>query len=441
MARWVSRPSSRRRPRRVSVLTVVAASATVFAGFTACGSSGAGPSDAGENTITWYASPIDQVQNDYRQVLIDEFENAYPSIKVRLISGPTETGLKRQELTGRIRSGRGAPDVYLGDVIWPAEFARAGLARPLDQDFDRSFWCRFRDNARTCDSELRNALTYGGKTYAAPFFVDQGLLFYRTDLVATPPKTWEDLERISRDLIRAHRVRYGFVWQGKPYEGLTCFVTELLADAGGRVLAPDGTRSEIDASSGSKALSFLRGLITDGITPREVTSYDEPYSKHVFTDGQAAFMRIWNSAYARVNTPRNPQIYGKVGVAPLPTFAGPQYTAHSTFGGWALYINPHTHHLDAAEKFVRWLTDVPAQQILARFSQVPTNFQVRATNSTFGSPAVVTALHVNRVARPSNTPKYAAISAVLYHNALETGRSVPETLRTMQKDIDTLVQR
>src|SRR5215472_8400677 len=120
----------------------VAAVIGVVAASVACGPASPPPA-AADSTINWLASPITQGPNDPRQALVDAFENANPSIKVNLISGPSNTDALRDTLRGVIAGGATVPDVYLGDVIWPATFGHAGLALPLTDYLPRTFWQRF----------------------------------------------------------------------------------------------------------------------------------------------------------------------------------------------------------------------------------------------------------------------------------------------------------
>ena len=170
------------RPGRLAVTSATTA-LLLAASLVACGDgSGDGnDDDSGTVTLTWYATAIDQNQFDYRQLLIDEFQDAYPAIKIDLVSPQVDnTDAIRDELREML-PGDAAPDVYLGDVIWPAEFAEAGLARPLDGDFDAAFWDRF-------PPELSSPMRYQDKTYAVPFFATQAILYYRKDLMPAGPR-------------------------------------------------------------------------------------------------------------------------------------------------------------------------------------------------------------------------------------------------------------
>ena len=100
----------------------------------------AGP---GLGTIVWLADPTaETATNDVRQVLADAFEQAYPSITVKLETGPTSTDALRAQLVSQLPSGS-TPDVYDGDVIWPSSFAPAGYAVPLSKYLPPAFWDTF----------------------------------------------------------------------------------------------------------------------------------------------------------------------------------------------------------------------------------------------------------------------------------------------------------
>jgi multiple sugar transport system substrate-binding protein len=289
-----------------------------------------------------------------------------------------------------------------------------------------------------------SAVSYRNRIYAAPFFVDQGMLFYRTDLVPVPPKTWAELVRDSRDLVRRKKVQYGYVWHGSEYEGLTCVWTEILADAGGQTLTPDGTRSAIDSPQAVRALEFLRGLITGGTSPAGVTGFEESEANQVFAAGHAAFLRGWNSAYSRLADPNGPDnpLRGRIGVTALPGFAGQPGPGYSTTGGWSLYINPASRRIATAKTFIRWMTAFQAQLSLAKFAQIPTNLDARHDQVTRTNPALAIGLDVRAVARSAGSPEYPAISKVVYtrlHAVLDGTMGPAIALRQADREINQLL--
>jgi multiple sugar transport system substrate-binding protein len=389
----------------------------------ACGSNGSSSSSTPQATgnatsasIVWWASPITTSTPDPRTVLINAFEKAYPKIHVSLQSAPTDTDTNRASLITTISGGAASPDVYMGDVIWPAQFGHAGLAVPLSKYLPSSYWSAFAPG-------LVQGATYNGQVYGAPFFEDQGFLYYRKDLLAKEhmavPTTWQQLESDAVTLKNKGLVKYGYVWQGASYEGLTCDFMEYLGSAGGSVLDSAMTKSTLDSAAGLKAMTFMRSLITSGASPSAVTTFQEGQAMSAFASGQAAFLRNWDYGYSYASTAASPsKIVGKVGVAPLPTFPGEPAPGTSNIGGWNLYINPHSKNVNADLTFIKWMTSPAAQTILAtQFSEIPTVQSVRTSPDVKAKNPVLAIVGDTRlIPRPAQTPQYAKVSQAIYTN-------------------------
>jgi trehalose/maltose transport system substrate-binding protein len=415
---------------------------------TACGTSEPAPSWVDTQTITWYANT--SVGENPFAILVEDFERTHPTIRVTVVSLPDDTDVKRTMIKAAIESGIDAPDVYFGDVIWPAEFGADHLALRLDDVFRDEIWKRF-------PPELVHAATYAGAKYAVPFHSDQGLLYYRKDLVKPEevPRTWEDLAAMARELQEREDLDFdhGFVWQGKQYEGLTCNWLEMVSAAGGQVLDNEGVKSRMTSPESARALRFMRQLIADRVTPPEVTHFAEPDSSKLFASGKAAFMRGWSGAYTGIKKRLGQEADSKIGVASLPTFAGQPYPGPSTVGGWSLFINPNTKKLGAVKEFVDWLTDAPAQRIVARYSLIPTNRDVRSDENVMdANPAVKVVLASatraegpRLVTRPSNTPVYPDLSKAIYvniHRALaDEATPLQQALADADSEINTILDR
>ena len=445
----------RRGQRRILPLAALAAAAALA--LAACGggsssSGGSSPSShsspgtakasgsATSGNITWWASPISNI--GIRKYLISQFEKAYPKIHVTLQSAPTNTDTNRASLVTTISGGSATPDVFMGDVIWPAQFGAHGLARPLSKYLPSSYWSKFAPG-------LVKGATYKGQVMGAPFFEDEGFLYYRKDLLAAEhlpvPKTWQQLQSEALKLKNKGLVKYGFVWEGDSYEGLTCDFMEYLGSAGGTVLNPGLTKATVDSAAGRQALSFMRSLISSGASPSAVTTMQEPQAMAAFDSGQAAFLRNWDYAYANANTASSPsKVVGKVGVAPLPTFAGHSYPGTSNIGGWNLYINPHSKNVAADLTFIKWMTGTTAQTILgAKYTEIPTVESVRSSPQvTAKSPVLAVAPKTRLIPRPAQTPQYPKVSQAIYQNvnsALVGSESVSAALKNAASQINSAV--
>ena len=389
------------------------------------GGSSAAPGNATSGSINWWASPINTSGKDVRQVLISDFEAQYPNIHVTLTSAPTNTDTNRATLATTISGGSSTPDVFMGDVIWPAQFGAHQLAVPLSDYLPTSYWGQFA-------SGLVTGASYKGKVYGSPLFEDQGFLYYRKDLLAKQhlavPTTWEQLESEATQLVHAGLVKYGFVWQGASYEGLTCNYMEYLASAGGTPTNSTYTQASLDSAASVKAVTFMHSLITSGASPSAVTTFQEAQAMSTFAAGNAAFLRNWDYAYADSQVAGTPTV-GKVGVAPLPTFQGQSYPGYSNIGGWNLYINPHSKNIAADLTFIKFMASTVAQKVLAvQYSEIPTTTAVRTSPEVLAeNPVLATVPKTRLVPRPAGTPNYPQLSSAIYQNvnAALAGSSSP----------------
>ena len=349
-------------------------------------------------------------------MLINAFEKAYPKIHVTLVSASTDTDTNRATLATTISGGSGTPDVFMGDVIWPAQFGAHQLAVPLSNYLPASYFARFAPG-------LIQGATYKGKVYGSPLFEDQGFLYYRKDLLAKynlpVPTTWEQLESEAKTVQTKAGITYGFVWEGDSYEGLTCDFMEYLTDAGGTVTNAGYTSATLNSSAALKAATFMRSLITSGVTPAAVTTFQEPQAMDVFAAGQSVFLRNWDYGYSYATTPATSKLTtSQVGVAPLPTFQGQSYPGYSNIGGWNMYINPHSKHIGLDLTFIKWLASTQAQDILAeKYSEIPTVESVRTSPAVIASNPVLAIVPKTRLVRGRpGTPNYPALSTAIYTN-------------------------
>jgi len=408
------------------------------------GGGGATQSPTGSATsgkIVWSASPIaGSGATDTRTVLINAFEKKYPNIHVTLTSAPTNTDTNRATLATEISGGSATPDVFMGDVIWPAQFGAHQLAVPLSDYLPKSYWDQFA-------SGLVQGASYKGKVYGSPLFEDQGFMYYRKDLLSKaglqPPTTWEQLESEAKTLVSKGLVKYGFVWQGASYEGLTCNFMEYLTSAGGTATNSDYTKATLDSPAAVKAVTFMRSLITSGATPAAVSTFQEAQSQNIFATGNAAFVRNWDYAYSNATTPATGKLTAsQVGVEPMPAFAGQPTPGYSNIGGWNMYINPHSKNVAVDLTFIKWLASDQAQTILAtKYSEIPTTNSVRNSDSVKAlNPVLAIISKTKLVPRPAGTPNYPALSTAIYTNvnaALAGSQSPSAAMSAAQSQAST----
>ena len=323
------------------------------------------------------------------------------------------------------------------DVIWVPEFARAGWLR----DISRLLPVKERDEFFPGPMD---AVTYKGKVYAIPWYIDAGLLYYRKDLLKkygfSPPKTWHDLIKIAQQITEKEKDLYGFIWQGKQYEGLVCNVLEYFWSNGGDVIK-DGTPL-INSRENIEALYFMKDLIVKyKVTPPLVTTAIEEPTRHIFGNGRALFMRNWPYAW-NIFERKGSAIKGKVGVSTLPSF--PDKDSASTLGGWQLGVNKYSKNPEAAEKLIRFLTSPESQKFLAlTIGYKPTRKQLYKDKELIERQPFITGLYdVFMKARPRPvTPYYMMITQVMQPEFSAALIKTPEeALNSAHKQIEHIMK-
>jgi multiple sugar transport system substrate-binding protein len=372
----------------------------------------------GETTIVFKHGKIAGDAAQFRAIL-DRFEHEHPGITVKDETLPASTDEQHQFYAINLEGKSADFDVLALDVIWVQEFARAGWLRDVSGLLGEGERGAFFPGPIQAD-------TFEDRLYALPWYVDAGVLYYRSDLLRkyrqAVPKTWPELVKAAETVTAKEKDLYGFIWQGKQYEGLVCNVLEYLWGNGGDVLAKG--RVVLDSPANEAALSFMHDLISRyGVTPPLVTTSIEEPTRHLFEGGKAVFMRNWPYAWNIFQRQDSP-VRGDVGVAPLPSFPG--HPSASTLGGWQLGINRYSRNQDAAEKLILFLTSPAAQKELVREQPFMT--------SLYG-------VLMNARPRPV-TPSYMAITQVLqpaFSAVLAGARTPEEALSAAQSDIERIL--
>ncbi|MBD2436962.1 ABC transporter substrate-binding protein [Nostoc sp. FACHB-110] len=361
----------------------------------------------------------------WRQGLIRDFEADNPGIRLNLVEGPNATNLLEDLYTSSFILGESPYDLINMDVIWTSKFAAAGWLLPLDDRISQQELAAFSPK----DVEGGK---YQDKLYRIPMRSDAGVLYYREDLIKQaglkPPQTFDDLMRISQTLQKKDKINWGYVWQGRQYEGLVAMFAEVLDGFGGFWVKPDTLEVGLDRPETLKAIEFLRNTVSQGVSPPGVTTYQEEDTRRLFQSGQVAFLRSWPYAWPLAQAENSP-IRGKVGIQPM--VHAPGYTGAACLGGWGLGIAKSSRHPEEAWKAIQYFTSREAQRrFILSAGYVPSRREL------FTDPEIVAKyphyphlLEVvdNAVLRPP-IAQYAQTSDILqrYLSAALSGRMNPE---------------
>lgn len=294
-------------------------------------------------------------QGDFANGIIADFERIHPGIRVMRLDGPESTDRRRDDYRTSFKSQGAGYDLVYMDVSWLPEFAANGWLRPLDDLFPTA------EQRAYLSGDLEGS-RYQGKIYRLPLHSDGGLLYYRKDLLAggkaAPPRTWDELVTKAA-AIQAPPAVWGFVFQGKAYEGLTCVFLEMLWGNGGDVLGEKGAVL-VDRPEAVEALQRLVDAVhLHRILPPEVLTFQEDESLRFFREGRAVFMRNWPYAWKLLEAPDSP-VRGKVGILPMVRGKGRNVGA---LGGWGFAVSAASKHPKEAWEFAKFFASERSQKI------------------------------------------------------------------------------
>jgi trehalose/maltose transport system substrate-binding protein len=417
-----------RSERLMATLAVLAVSALVMAGCGGGDNGGGGGSDASltaRGPITYVAG---KDNNNVNRSTIDKWNKAHPDEKVTFKEQSDQADQQHDDLVQHFQAKDQNYDVTSVDVIWTAEFAAKGWLHPLKDSFAV-------DTSKFLPATVKT-VTYNNTLYALPYASDGGLLFYRKDLVKTPPKTWDEMMGMCS--IAKQNNMGCYAGQLTKYEGLTCNATEAINTAGGKVVGDDGKTPEVNSPESAKGLSRLAEAYKDGNIPKEAITFQEEQSRQAFEAGKLLFLRNWPYVYSLATTDASSKVKDKFGIAPLPGDSGP---GASTLGGHNAAISAYSKNKATALDFLKfWSSEETGRYFATQGSLAP------VLSALYDDPTLVKKLPYlptlktsieNAVPRPV-TPFYPAVTKAIQDNsyaAIKGDKPVDQALTDMQNAI------
>ena len=289
---------------------------------------------------------------------LQEFQDKNSDIRLNLIEGPFDTNLQENLYTSAFLLGDSPYDILNMDIVWVPKFAAAGWLTDLTNRLPKEQLAKFvRGNVE--------GGKYQDKLYRIPTTSDAGVLYYRTDLLekagVQPPETFEQMVDIATNLQKQGDARWGYLWQGKQYEGVSAMFVEMLEGFGGFWTNPDTLEVGLDRPEAIKAVDFLRSLIAKGISPPGVTTYGEEETRLLFQNGGAVFVRNWPYLWKLTNA-SDSKVEGRVGIKAMIHAEG--QTGGSCLGGWGLAMSTTTRHPEEAWRVIQYMA---SEETMKRF--------------------------------------------------------------------------
>lgn len=255
------------------------------------------PAQADKGTLTVWING-DKAYNGLAEVG-KRFEKA-TGVKV-VVEHPQDAPSKFQQAAA---SGKG-PDIMIWAHDRAGEWVAAGLVEPINPkpkfkgQFENIGW---------------DAFTFGGKHWGYPLSVEAIGLIYNKALVKAPPKTFEELFALDKELVKSKK--HAILWD---YNN-TYFTFPLLAANGGYPFGRNAKGDYVATDVGVNNAGAVQGaemivkLIAEGVMPKgaNYSTMEAAMSK-----GEVAMMISGPWAWANLKKAKI-----DFGVAPIPSIGG-----------------------------------------------------------------------------------------------------------------------
>ncbi|MCU1572020.1 MAG: transporter substrate-binding protein [Micrococcaceae bacterium] len=422
--------------RKTRTLSSVAVLGVLALSLAACGggsgtTSNSGGGDAANGLDG--RGPITYVQGkDNSNVvtpLLEKWNAAHPNEKVTFKEQTDQADQQHDDLVQNFQAKNASYDVVDVDVVWTAEFAAKGWLQPLKDKMAI-------DTSAMLPATVKTG-TYNNTLFAAPQTSDGGLLYYRKDLVPTPPKTWDEMMGMC-SIAKQNNIGC-YSGQYFKYEGLTVNAAEAINTAGGTVV-DDAGKPTLGTPEAKAGLQNLVDAYKNGNIPAEGITFKEEESRTAFESGKLLFLRNWPYVYNLAATDGASAVKDTFGVAPLPGKDGP---GASSLGGHNLAVSVYSKNKATALDFLKFMTSEESEKFyVTQGSLAP------VLKSLYDDPALVAKLPYlpvlktsieNAVARPV-TPFYPAVTKAIQDNAyaaLKGEKTVDVALSDMDKAISS----
>jgi multiple sugar transport system substrate-binding protein len=360
---------------------------------------------SGPVTLTLWATGTENDAAPLRAAAV-LFHSQNPLVTVSVKAIPPDSA--HSKIVAALTTGTSdiPPDIITGDISWAHELGTVGGLIDLKAVYSDVY---NEISALSLPDVLLNSIgTPAGEVYAVPWTVDTYLFYYRTDLVATAPKNWDELTAEIKKQQTAGNKGFEIEWGNLEWQSYLNF----LYAAGGTLYDESCSKATVNGAEGVQALKYLAELYTKYKAPTDAA----PALGSGLNDGSFP-MGMTAASTAGGLDAAYPGLSGKWSVAPLPN--GPANKDTAFVDGKIIGVASTSKLPDLAAKFIRFLyTPEAMASIIAKFAAVG-KFYIPpsvAFIDLIPAPAFITEaikIQLNSVAGPPNCSGWAEKSVTL----------------------------
>jgi multiple sugar transport system substrate-binding protein len=279
---------------------------------------------------------------------VDAFNAAHDDIKVKFEEIPSGVDGGYAKISDAIKAGNG-PDVFNLEYYALPSFVVGGSVADITDQVSE-------DDLAGYDEEAVELTQLDDRQWAVPYDVGVQTMYYRKDLFKKygldVPTTWDEFAAAAEQVHQEHKDTY---LSNLTVDDAATF-NAMVQQAGGQWFSAEGDTWHLgfDDEGTQQTVDFWQGLADDKLlstAPSYSTGFNASVSKGKIL---TVLLASWQAAY-QVTT--FPDLAGKWGVAPMPSFDGEP--ASGVLGGSSYAVNKDTESVEAAAEFSTWMTSAP----------------------------------------------------------------------------------
>jgi multiple sugar transport system substrate-binding protein len=367
--------------------------------------------------------------------LLPQFHREHPGIRVDVQQIPWSAAHEKL-LTAHV--GDSFPDMAQIGNTWIPELVTLRGVVPL--------------NARVRASQIvRQSDYFPGiwetnvvreELYGVPWYCDTRVLFYRTDMIAQPPRTWSEWIAIMERLKRESRDPHFFPLLLPTNEWNQPVI--LAVQLGAELVTHEGEARFEDPrflEAFSFYLDIYRRKLAAVVSSSQIANLYQQFGAGEF----AMFMSgPWDVGNLRLRLPA--ELQSSWSTAPMPAPDGTPYPGASLSGGSSLVISSRSNKQDACWKLIEFLSRPDIQMRFYELSgDLPAHRAAWATPKLANDPQIAAfRMQLDRTAALPRIPEWENIATSIFEagQLAARGRYTPaEAAQRLDRKVDTMLDK
>jgi len=309
-----------------------------------CGNNGAetrGGNDKNPEIVMWLIGSEGQALT-IKELAEDFYKKTGIKVKCDAISWGDAHSKYLTSIAGGV-----APDIGTMGLTWGTEFGDLGAMVDLKAAYPKEVG----PIKESIFIGLWDSVEHKGRIYGIPFDMTEYVLYYRSDIIAKPPRTWDELQNLLVELNKNGKGML-FDWGSLSWIGYSPFLWQ----AGGDYFNKDFSEVTINSPQAIKAMNFFADLYRKYNVPKTKIPLEQGMRTGDFP---IAISGNWKIGDLRLFAP---EIAGKWSIATLPQ--GPSGKKTAFIGGRVMGIFSQSKHKEAAWQFIKYLFSPEIQEKL-----------------------------------------------------------------------------